>query len=185
VEVASRIKSSRPWLPVVIVTGYGSDENVARAKAAGVSTVLHKPLSPETIEGSALEATVEPALEAPVTTEAPVAAPAAPAPAQQTEAKPRGVLGFIKNVALFFAAPLIGLAYALAFPFVGLGLIAWHGGKAIARRSPAAARAGKTVGTFAVAPLVGLAYAIVLPFVGLTMLVWLCSKPLFARTNRQ
>ena len=51
IEVAKRIKASRPWLPVVIVTGYGTEANEAEARAAGVAEFLHKPLSPETIEG--------------------------------------------------------------------------------------------------------------------------------------
>ena len=46
-EVAERIKASRPWLPVVIVTGYGSEANEARAKDIGVAGFLRKPLSPE------------------------------------------------------------------------------------------------------------------------------------------
>lgn len=32
---------------------------------------------------------------------------------------------YARNVALFVLAPFIGLAYALAFPFVGLGMLAW------------------------------------------------------------
>ena len=32
--------------------------------------------------------------------------------------------GTIKNIALFFAAPFVGLAYILAMPLVGLGLLA-------------------------------------------------------------
>src|SRR3974390_3406881 len=35
-EVAERVKARRPWTPVVIITGYGTDANEARAKAAGV-----------------------------------------------------------------------------------------------------------------------------------------------------
>jgi NADH:ubiquinone oxidoreductase subunit 3 (subunit A) len=34
-------------------------------------------------------------------------------------------LRYARNVALFVLAPFIGLAYALAFPFVGLGMLAW------------------------------------------------------------
>jgi hypothetical protein len=35
------------------------------------------------------------------------------------------VLRCARNVALFAAAPFIGLAYALAFPFVGVAALAW------------------------------------------------------------
>ena len=55
-EVAERIKARQPWTPVVIVTGYGSRTSEERARAAGVSDFLHKPLSPEMIEDSAAKA---------------------------------------------------------------------------------------------------------------------------------
>ncbi|MBI3936891.1 MAG: hypothetical protein HY323_07935, partial [Betaproteobacteria bacterium] len=42
---------------------------------------------------------------------------------------------FLKNVILFFAAPFIGLAYALAFPFIGLGMLVWWGARALVKRS--------------------------------------------------
>src|SRR3990172_4294278 len=35
IEVAERVKERRPWVPVVIVTGYGTEDNEARAKKAG------------------------------------------------------------------------------------------------------------------------------------------------------
>ena len=43
-----------------------------------------------------------------------------------------------RNIALFIAAPFIGLAYALAFPFVGAGALVWVAVRA-ARTRPAAA----------------------------------------------
>ena len=43
----------------MIVSGYATAENEARAKAAGVSAVLHKPLSPQMIENSARDALLE------------------------------------------------------------------------------------------------------------------------------
>jgi len=44
-EVAENVKARRPWTPVVIITGYGTEAAEARARAAGVSSFLHKPLS--------------------------------------------------------------------------------------------------------------------------------------------
>ncbi|HUK05243.1 MAG TPA: hypothetical protein VLV90_09215 [Burkholderiales bacterium] len=41
----------------------------------------------------------------------------------------------VKNVALFAAAPFIGLAYAAAFPFVAVGLIAWYGVRALRKKA--------------------------------------------------
>ena len=52
IEVARQVRAQRPWMPVVIITGYGSPENEARAEAIGVKGFLHKPLSPKTIEQS-------------------------------------------------------------------------------------------------------------------------------------
>ena len=55
-ELAETVKARRPWTPVLIVTGYGDDADEKRARAAGVSGFLHKPLSPEMIEDSAAQA---------------------------------------------------------------------------------------------------------------------------------
>lgn len=131
-EVASRIKKAQPWLPVVIVTGYGSPENEAFAKDLGVAGFLHKPLSPEMIEDSARRALLatEATLPAPVSPESLGVAPAlVEAPAA------RGAGGTVKNLALFFAAPFIGLAYAVAFPFVGLALLVRYGYRAMKERA--------------------------------------------------
>jgi CheY-like chemotaxis protein len=117
VEVARQIKAARPWLPVVIVTGYGSQASEEEARAVGVAGFLHKPLSPEMIEASAQEALREKPSPVEARTQA------APAPTE-TLPDPR-------NLALFFAAPFIGLAYAIALPFVGMGMLVWQGWKAL------------------------------------------------------
>jgi len=156
-EVAKRIKASRPWLPVVIVTGYGTDANEAEARKLGVADFLRKPLSPEVIEESASSALpVLPALPAPE-----------PAAALAKSAAPRS---FVKSAALFVAAPFIGLAFAVALPFVGLGLLAWIAGRALAAHWPRAARFAKNLTLFVSAPFVGLAYALAFPFVGIALL---------------
>ena len=49
-----------------------------------------------------------------------------------------GAARFAKNVALFAAAPFIGLAYAAAFPFVGVAMLAWYCVRAVRRRAGAA-----------------------------------------------
>jgi CheY-like chemotaxis protein len=133
VEVAKRIKETQPWLPVVIVTGYGSPASEARAKEIGVAGFLHKPLSPEMIEGSAREALLRNA-EDTLAPPAPVKAPEAAMPAQPAAAAASAARK-AKNVALFFAAPFIGLAYAVAFPFVGLVLLARYGYRAMVKRT--------------------------------------------------
>jgi len=169
-EVAERVKASQPWLPVVIVTGYGTEENEARAEAAGVAEFLRKPLSPEAIEGSAAKVLQE-RVERAVTEEA-VATVAAPA-----------VGSALKNVALFFAAPFIGLAYLILGPIVGLAVLAWMGVKALARNDALrrAARPVKNVVLFLAAPFVGLAYIIVFPVIGMGALAWMGGKALMKK----
>jgi CheY-like chemotaxis protein len=174
-EVAEQVKARKPWTPVVIITGYGTDAAQARAKAAGVSSFVHKPLSPEMIEGSARDALAAPAaqvLALPAATEAPQAEPAATGSA-------------LVNIALFFAAPFIGLAYIIALPFVGLGVFA-----VLAARAAAKIEAVKTVGvalkTIAMvfaAPVFGLAYVVLFPFIGLATLLWLAGRAVVARTR--
>jgi CheY-like chemotaxis protein len=169
IEVATRIKASQPWLPVVIVSGYATDENEARARAAGVRTVLHKPLSPDSIVESAFEAVRElaeapaPADDAPRTSE-PVAAPALP------------VVSPLKIVGLALAAPFVSLAYVIALPFFGLALLLGEAFRA-ALGTSGVARTLKIVGLAFAAPIVGLAYIVVGPFVGLGMILWVaCGK---------
>jgi len=178
-EMAEQVKQKRPWLPVVIVTGYGSPDNEARAEAAGVSGFLRKPVSPEMIEDSAHKAVSEKDAAA---HSAIAAAPTAqPATAAETSA-PNPAVRFIKNVALFLAAPFVGLAYILTFPIVGLGMLAWTAIQAQKKKSeatanlqptaPAKPSVAKTAALMLAAPFIALAYVIVGPIVGLGLLFW-------------
>jgi hypothetical protein len=78
----------------------------------------------------------------------------------------------VKGAALMAAAPFIGLAYVIALPVLGLGVLAWLGAKAFAARWNTAARVARNVVLFFAAPFVGLAYALALPFVGVAVLAW-------------
>jgi CheY-like chemotaxis protein len=131
IEVARRIKAMRPWLPVLIVTGFGSEENMAAAKEAGVAGFLHKPLAPDAIEDSVVGATTAPeAAWAPLAIPAPQAPQ--PAPVERSPWRSAGLLA--KNALLFFAAPLVALFYVLIGPFVALALLAGIGVKALFKR---------------------------------------------------
>jgi len=174
-ELAEQVKARKPWTPVVIITGYGTDAAEARAKAAGVLSFVHKPLSPAMIEDSARDALAAPkaqVLALPTAAEAPKAEPAA-----------RG--SALLNVLLFFAAPFIGLAYIVAFPFVGIGIMA-----VLATRAAAKNNTLRTIGVtlkhiavvFA-APVLGLAYILLFPFIGLASLLWLAGRAFAARKN--
>jgi hypothetical protein len=79
----------------------------------------------------------------------------------------------VRNVALFFAAPFIGLAYLLAFPVVGFALLAWVAVKAVMKNNKT-----RPVAIVIAAPFIGLAFVTVGPIVGLGALVWYGGKML-------
>lgn len=175
-ELTEQMKQRRPWLPVVIVTGYGSPGNEARAEAAGVSGFLRKPLSPEMIENSAAKALSDSSATA--HSAAAVEVPPAALPGQS---RLRAVARVVKNIALFLAAPFIGLAYILTFPIVGLGMLAWMAIQAQRKKSEEAAKLQaepvkssmlKSTALFLAAPFIGLAFVVIGPIVGLGMLLW-------------
>jgi CheY-like chemotaxis protein len=174
-ELAERVKAKQPWTPVVIVTGYGTTANEERAKAAGVSAFLHKPLSPEMIEGSTINALLQPA---PIFAPQEEASPVENAHPDVVEKESK-----LKNIALFIAAPFIGLAYAVLLPLVGTAMLAWIAGKAIVEIAMVrkALNVLKNVALFIAAPFIGLAYAVMFPFVGAAMLAWIGVKALMTK----
>jgi CheY-like chemotaxis protein len=176
-DVAEQVKARRPWTPVVIITGYGTEAAEARAKAAGVSNFMHKPLSPEMIEDSARDALAAPAVAANVV----VLPVAAEAPA--TESAATGSV--LKNIALFFAAPFIGLAYIVALPLVGFGFLAVLAARAASKFDVVkkVTRTLRHIGMFIAAPFLGLAAVVFFPFIGLAMLMWMGGKAAMARVK--
>lgn len=74
-----------------------------------------------------------------------------------------------RNIALLAAAPFIGLVYVVAFPFVGLAMLAWLGFRALPKKL-------KNIILFFAAPFVGLAYLVAFPFVGLGMVAWIGAR---------
>ena len=120
-EVAERIKAKCPWTPVVVITGYGTEENEAKASVLGVNGFVRKPLTPEMIENITLKALAEPgeaaaAVEVFEEAAEPEAVPEAPARPLKGWRK---VSRIAKNIGLFFAAPFIALGYIIALPLVG------------------------------------------------------------------
>ena len=82
-----------------------------------------------------------------------------------------------KNIALFLAAPFIGLFYLLATPVVGFAALVWICGKALAAKVPAL----KTVALLIVAPFIGLVFIVAMPVAGPVALVWIGTRSQKAR----
>ncbi len=100
------------------------------------------------------------------------------APAEARAEAPETTGGALKNIALFFAAPFIGLAYIVALPFVGLGFIAMVAWRTAAKYDAVrtAARVLKNIGMVIAAPVIGLAFIALFPFIGLASLLWMAGK---------
>lgn len=159
IEVANQVKATQPWMPVVLITGFGDANAEARAINAGVQQFIHKPLSPDMIESMAAQA-----MQAKETVEEFVVEKVIET--QATEV----TTSTAKNIALFLASPFIGLLYLIAMPLVGLAMLAYYGVKYLAK--------SKLV-QFAAAPFIGLAFIVVSPIVGLGAMAYVGGKALF------
>lgn len=123
-EVTERIKQRCPWTPVVVITGYGTQDNEEKASVLGASGFVRKPLTPEMIESITLKAVNDPKVETtpPKTVKV---AEAVNAEATENEATVKQASNSrLKNIGLFFASPFIALGYVIALPFVGFYMFA-------------------------------------------------------------
>ena len=133
-EVTERIKARCPWTPVVVITGYGTDDNEAKASVLGASGFVRKPLTPEMIESITMKAVNDAEKVEEVIPEIhETVEPAEVAVASEAEA-PRAPRSKLKNVGLFFASPFIALGYVIALPFVGFYMFVKLGREAYAKK---------------------------------------------------
>ena len=100
------------------------------------------------------------------------------APVAEPAEMTRGAV--LKNMLLFLSAPFVGLVYAVLLPFVGLGMLAFIGARALLAqpRTHEAIRYGKFMLKMAAAPFAGLACLVAIPFAGVAALAWYAGKAL-------
>jgi hypothetical protein len=128
-------------VPVVVITGHGTEANELRARGLGVAGFLRKPLTPRVIVENAERVmrerseTMEAIRQSALALMTPAAATATGAAVAVPEPATGRRESVAKNVALFFAAPFIGLAYFLAVPFIGFYAIGKYGWKALGKSS--------------------------------------------------
>ncbi|MBE0615743.1 MAG: hypothetical protein IH604_18905 [Burkholderiales bacterium] len=100
--------------------------------------------------------------------------PAWAVPAETVAVKNEAAAGLhLKNVALFLAAPFIGLAYLITFPLVGMGMIAWMVGKKLLANKTA-----RPILLAVAAPFVSIAFVTVGPVVGLGAMAYVGGRAL-------
>jgi len=173
-EVAESIKARCPWTPVVVITGYGTEENETRASVLGVSGFVRKPLTPEMIESVTLKAVNDGEKRATPAKMPEAVVESVSETVEKTNA-PQTNRTVGKTIAMLIAAPFIALAYVIALPFIGFYQFAKLAYEAYAKKYPEAGKlriAGlfaKNVALFLVSPFIALAYVIALPFVGFFM----------------
>ena len=187
-EVAGSIKARCPWTPVVVITGYGSQENEDRASVLGVNGFVRKPLTPQVIESITLKAVSE--AETQTLPEEPKDVIAGLATEEiKATGSMNNIRALAKSITMFAAAPFIALAYIIALPFIGFYQFAKLAFEAYSKKHPTAARKLgntrhflKNVGLFLVSPFIALAYIVALPFVGFFMFTKLAIE---AHAKRQ
>jgi len=180
-ELAETLHARRPWTPVLIVTGYGTAADEARAKAAGVSAFLHKPLSPEMIEASTEPGAARNRWRSP-----------RPRRSRRRRSRPRWWPRRRCARAGSRTSPCSSRRRSSAWStpcscLRRLGVLAWMGGKELAKRV-AARESGGAVATAAkivFMPLIGLAYVIVLPFAGIATLAWIAGRTLMGKEHAE
>jgi len=187
-EVTESIKARCPWTPVVVITGYGTEENESRASILGANGFVRKPLTPEMIESVTLKAVNDAEKHAAPATKTEAVAEAAPAAAEIAGAG-ENKRTLVKAITMTLAAPFIALAYVIALPFIGFYQFAKLAFEAYAKNYPTPAgklrtvgRFAKNVGLFLASPFIALAYVIALPFVGFFMFTKLALE---AHAKRQ
>ena len=89
----------------------------------------------------------------------------------------------LKNIALFFAAPFIGLAYIIAMPLYGFAVLALLAGRFAVKNEKvrAAALVFKHLAMAIAAPIIALVYIVLFPFVGLALLLWMAGRAATAK----
>jgi len=133
-EVTERIKARCPWTPVVVITGYGTDDNEAKASVLGASGFVRKPLTPEMIESITLKAVNDAEKAEQVTQEISETVEQAEVAVAEDAEAPKAPNSKLKNVGLFFASPFIALGYVIALPFVGFYMFVKLGREAYAKK---------------------------------------------------
>jgi len=153
IELLEWIHDEQPETRFILLTGYGNESVEKRVRELGAFEYLNKPISPDTLAAVVTAATILkliPDAAKPVEVEAAVAEAApvveaieAPAPvaAEAAEPEKRSRLWALVEVpGGLILAPVLGLAFVMALPFIGFGALFYVIGQKILRAfRPAAA----------------------------------------------
>ena len=108
-DVAEKIRERCPWTPIVVITGYGSEENEKRASVLGLDGFVRKPLTPDIIESVTLKAIENRERLLGLKDSA-----------NEVVEERRSSLDVLKGIGMFLSAPFIALAYIFVLPVYGM-----------------------------------------------------------------
>lgn len=126
-ELLKWLHDRQPTTRFILFTGYGDAQVERRARELGASDYLEKPVSPDVL-AHAIDVALDPGRLHPVlpvldvkrrTRTLPAVQPTARTDAASQERTPAQTIG------LLVAAPILGLAFVVFLPVIGLGALAW------------------------------------------------------------
>ena len=162
-KVIEKVRETHPGLPVVVITGFPSQDTLQAAARLGVSDYLTKPILPDVLTHAAVEAVTAPPMSSPPRYLAPEPQENAPKPVEATfpekvahetlfwppEAQVAPTKPLVEEPAVptevpepgklrvamhLAAAPVISIAYVMFLPFLGFALFFGLGAKALAKK---------------------------------------------------
>jgi CheY-like chemotaxis protein len=141
IELLQWIHDEQPDTRFILLTGFGNETVEQKVRELGAYEYLNKPISPDTLAAVVTAASIlklmpeptKPAVEAGV--EAPTLAEAieAPAVAAEEPEKRSRLWALVEVPGGLILAPLLGLAFVIALPFIGFGALFWAIGQKIRR----------------------------------------------------
>jgi CheY-like chemotaxis protein len=167
-QVVEALRGTKPKMPVVVITGFPSQDTLHEAARLGVTDYLTKPVAPDVLTQATMQALEAPewnrSLSAPplMGTQEAKAKPflarlpegavvwpevpplAAQPPVSEPVVAPAPVAApaphsVLRTAGALVAAPVISLAYVMFLPFLGIAFFLGLGAKALARKVGATA----------------------------------------------
>jgi DNA-binding NtrC family response regulator len=138
------VHERQPETRFILLTGYGSEEVERKARALGAFGYLNKPISPDALSAlitaasqlhkqeQARAAVVEAAAVPEVVEVAPLEMATSPEAETAPQGAARSAAEVIGGLSL---APLLGLAFVIFLPVIGIGALLWVVGEAIWKRA--------------------------------------------------
>ncbi len=150
IELLEWIHEEQPETRFILLTGYGNEAVEQKVRELGAFDYLNKPISPDALSAVVTAATIlklipdaAKAVQAEAAVAEAVEAPAFTGPEAVVEAAPEKrsrLWSLVEVPGGLILAPLLGLAFVIALPFIGFGALFYAIGQKIRRGfKPAAA----------------------------------------------